>query len=110
VEQPCPFRYVELYDRAGRHLGDTYPPLAEDNVLTQPIIRARAAVVVSGLLLDPADAHNDIGFVWMLPLHMSPAVPIPDENAAALVQASTLVRRWCSTAPTMKRAAGSGTW
>lgn len=73
AKQPFPFPYVELYDGTGRHLGDTYPPLAEDNVLTPAYYQSKGLrPACRDFCLDPADARNDIGFVWMLPLDMSP--------------------------------------
>jgi hypothetical protein len=79
---------VQLYDGTGRHYADVLLPIAVDNVLT-PAYHENKAVrpACRDFCLDPEDARKDIGFVWMLPLDMSPAVLIPHEIAGALVQA-----------------------
>jgi hypothetical protein len=79
---------VQLYDGTGRHYGGVYPPLAEDNVLTPAFHQNKAArPACRDFCLDPDDYRKEIGLVWMLPLDMSPAVPIPHEIAEALVRA-----------------------
>lgn len=77
----------QLYDGAGTHHANLFPPLMVGNELTDAYRHQKGLRPACCKLAVSPEAEECLGLVWMAPLDLSPAGPFQPEVVARLVTA-----------------------